>query len=265
MKHLLCCFLLLLLSGCATAQGIDEHVDMGLGRKTTIYRDQWVHRNPPEVHVEARDSGAGQSNLNVLFIPFRVTQEMPNPSIVGYTISRIFWQTWTTMQLFPSIEFTGDDTPYRRDRAIQLARLRGAELVVGGFVTYIYPGGTASDTQLAVQVEVHDARSGQLIWSMAQSGIIPVSRLNDYVLFAVKTRLPSDPMHAIAKALASDMGIVIQNWIASPAPGTRAQQMDKNVRDTLFSPRDTIPTPRNTQDEHGKREEERRIANDKAF
>lgn len=234
------------LAGCGTWRGTDEHLLLDPSGKTTIYRDTWVQRNPPEVHVQPKSRAP--SDLRVLFIPFRVTQPMDNPTILGYTTARTIWQTWLTMQIFPNMEFTGDDTPYRRDRAVQLGQMRGADMVIGGFVTYVYAGGTAGDSQMAVQVEAHDTRSGQMLWSMAQSGIVPASRTTDYFLFATKTRMPSDPLHAIAQAMASDMGRQLQDWVAGPAPMTRMQELDKDLQDTLLPPRDPVPAPRHPHD-----------------
>lgn len=243
MKRLVYLLLALFLSACATVRGIDEHIHFAPSGKSTIYRDQWVQRNPPEVHVQPVSHEG--SNLKVLFIPFRVTQPMDNPNIAGYSIARVVWQTWLTMQLFPAMEFTGDDTPYRRDRAVQLGRMRGADMVVGGFVTYLYAGGTAGDSQVAIQVEAHDTRSGQMVWSLAQSGMIPASRTTDYFLFATTNRMPSDPIHAITQALAGDMGKVIQTWTAGPAgPGTTMQEIDRKTHEALFPPRDPVPPPR---------------------
>jgi hypothetical protein len=239
-------FFTLLLSACATARGLDEHVllDPADRNAISIYRDQWVQRNPPEVHVQpASQEGAAPS---VLFLPFRVTQPMDHPNVVGYSVARIIWQTWLSMRLFPAMEFSGDDTPYRRDRAVMLGRQRGADMVVGGFVTYIYAGGTAGDSQVAVQLEAHDTHSGQLVWSLAQSGMLPAARTTDYFLFAAKTRLPSDPVHAIVQAMAGDMGKAIQNWTAGPAgPGSTMEELDKKSHTLLFPPRDPVPPPRN--------------------
>ena len=119
----------LVLAGCGTVRGIDEQVRVNPSDKTVIYRDSWVQRNPPEVHVQP--VSAAPSDLKVLFIPFRVSQPMDNPTIFGYTVARTFWQTWLTMRVFPNLEFSGDDTPYRRDRAVTLARSRGADMGVG--------------------------------------------------------------------------------------------------------------------------------------
>ncbi len=232
---------LLATSGCATMESVDEHSWLDLTDKTTIYRDQWVRRSPPEVYVRPQQEVS--EPLTALFIPFRVTQEMDDPGIAGYTISRTFWQTWLSMQLFPAIEYSGDPVPYRRDRAVALARARGADLVIGGFVTHLYAGGTAGDSQVAVQLEIHDARSGQLVWSMAQAGLMPASTTTDYFVFQTKMRLPGDPIHAISKAMALDCGEVVKRWTtgtsAKPSEGLR--KIDEDVRDALFKERDQLP------------------------
>ena len=233
-------------AGCGTVRGIDQQVRFTPSDKTVIFRDSWVQRNPPEVPVQPLS--AAPSDLKVLFIPFRVSQPMDNPTILGYTTARTFWQTWLTMQLFPNLEFSGDDTPYRRDRAVALARSRGADMVVGGFVTYVYAGGTAGDSQMAVQVEAHDARSGQMVWSMAQGGLLPASRSTDYFLFTTQSRLPSDPLHAISQVLASDMGRQLQNWVAGPSAETRMQELDRKAQDILLPPRDPVPSPRTARE-----------------
>ena len=233
---------LLLVSGCATGRGVDEHVEFSPATKSKIYRDQWVHRSPPEVHVRPAHAAGGSDK--VLFLPFRVTQPSADPNIMGYTVARVVWQTWLSMQLFPAMEFSGEPTPYRRDLAVALARQRGADIVVGGFVTYLYAGGTAGDSQLALQIEALDANSGQVIWSFAQSGLMPASRTQDYFLFSVKTRLPSDPIQAIARAIAGDTGTVIQDWLSEPTPESQTRRLDRQTRDTLFSPPDPVPAPR---------------------
>jgi hypothetical protein len=223
-------------------RGMDEQVRIDPTDKNLVYRDQWVRREPPEVHVQP--VSAPPEGLRALFIPFRVTQIMDKPIPLGYGMARTVWQTWLTMRLFPNLEFSGDDTPYRRDRAVDLGRRRGADLVIGGFVTYVYAGGTAGDSRVSLQIEAHDVPSGQLVWSMSQSGLIPASRSTDFFLFATKARMPADPLHTIVQVLASDMGREVQNWMYGVAPRTRMQEFDRDVRGALLPPRDPVPAPR---------------------
>jgi hypothetical protein len=76
--------------------------------------------------------------LTVLFMPFRVTQSISDPEIIGYSQARTVWQTWLSKRLFSIMEFDGDHGPYRRDIAINLALQKGADIAIGGFVTYCF-------------------------------------------------------------------------------------------------------------------------------
>lgn len=229
--------------GCATGQAVEERTRLDLSDKIVFYQDQWVQRTPPEVHVQPAEQPAAYAP-SVLFIPFRVTQPMEDPGMAGYTTARIIWQTWLSMQIFPAVEFTGDSVPFRRDRALELGRMRKVDMVVGGFVTHLYAGGTAGDSQLAVQIEAYDTRSGQMIWSMAQSGLMPASRTTDFFFFATRTRVPSNPLQAIAKVIAIDTGTLLQNWISGSPPQTSLERLDESVRDTLFPERNPLPASR---------------------
>lgn len=213
-KHLffLLFFLGLLgLTGCATTQFIDDSTNFELASQPTFYRNHWVRLSPAEVHIEPLHEATYAPK--VLFMPFRVTQDMEHARTAGYSASRTVWQTWTGMQIFPTMEFTGDPTPYRRDMAVMLGRKRGADLVIGGFVTYLYPGGTAGDTQIALQVEGIDTHSGQVVWSLSQSAAMPASTKKDYLLFAVREKMPSDPLYMCTKSIASDLGRYVKRWM----------------------------------------------------
>lgn len=210
-KYLVLLVLTLGLAGCATAQFIDDSSDFDLAGQPTFYRDQWVRLSPAEVLIEPAYEAFYAPK--VLFFPFRVTQDMEYARTAGYSAGRTVWQTWTSMRLFPAMEFTGDPTPYRRDMAVMMGRKRGADLVIGGFVTYIYPGGTAGDTQLSLQIEAIDTHSGQVVWSLSQSAGMPASTKKDYLLFAVKEKMPSDPLYMCTKSIALDLGKYIQRWM----------------------------------------------------
>lgn len=246
MKYPVLLFVALLLSGCSTMKAVEEQTYFELGSQPILYRDQWARRDPPQVHVRPKE--AQGSAPSALFVPFRVTQPITNPEIIGYTQARILWQTWLSMQIFPVMEFTVDSTPYRRDRALALARGKGADIVVGGFVTYYFAGGSAGDSQVALQVEIHDVHSGELVWSMAQSALMPAGLNNDFLLFATKTRLPSDPMFVLTKTMAEDMGMVIRNSLNPPAPASGLQRLDNALHrawrgEDRSNPKGPLPQP----------------------
>ncbi|MCL1915584.1 MAG: hypothetical protein FWG17_02575 [Desulfovibrionaceae bacterium] len=211
-------FAQLSLSGCSLTSGLDRRVEFDLTSKAAIYVDSEVIREPPLIHVHPVSEVGG---LKVLFMPFQMTQSTDHPEMVGYSLSRAFWQTWSSMRVFEQFEFVPDGGPFRRDMAVAYAKARGADLVIGGFVTYLLAGGTTGPSSLGVQIEGYDVSSGLLVWSMAQAGALPARRARDYIVLEVKNRLPSDPLYVIAGSLASDMGQLMRAWASSDASRTR--------------------------------------------
>ena len=221
-------FVLLLLfasTGCST---VGNHVSFEIGSQPIVYVDQWTRRDPPTVYVYPKDAAGMEPS--VYFVPFRVTQKITNPEIIGYTEARTMYHTWLSMEIFPIMEFAPEQGPYRRDRALAMARAKGADLLVGGFVTYYLAGGSTSESQVALQVEIYDAASGELICSMAQSALMPARETKDYLLFATKTRLPGDPMYAMTKTMAHDMGALLKNWFDSGKTKDGRPEARRNTR-----------------------------------
>lgn len=207
-----------LAAGCA---GVQERTRFDLAGDFTVFHDQQAKRGAPVVHVQPAD--AADAPLTALMMPFRVTQKISDPEMVGYSQARVVWQTWLAQRLFSVLEFEGNNEPYRRDRAVALARARGADLAIGGFVTYYYAGGPDADSQVALQVEILDAGSGQLVWSMAHSALMPARQVNDYLIFTTETRGPSDPMFVLAKVMAEDMAAILGRW----TPRVEGPRFDK--------------------------------------
>lgn len=208
------------LAGCASTRPFQEDISFDMSGPLTIYQNQWARRDPPLIYVHPAE--ASDTRLTAVFMPFRVTQQITQPDMIGYSQARVVWQTWLSKRLFSIMEFDGDHGPFRRDIAVSLARAKGADLAIGGFVTYYYAGGSETDSQVALQIEIYDAASGQLIWSMAQSALMPERKFNDYILFATQTRLPSDPMYALAQAIAEDTANVLARWTPVNEEATRA-------------------------------------------
>ena len=206
------------LAGCGAYQTVQDKVSFDMSAPPVILQEQWARREPPLVYVHPAEKSDAQ--FTALFMPFRVTQPITDPEMIGYSQARTVWQTWLSRRLFSVLEFDGDHGPYRRDIALALARQKGADLAIGGFVTYYYAGGSEWDSQVALQVEMYDTASGQLVWSMGQSALMPAREIKDYIIFATQTRLPSDPMHALAKTMAEDMADVLAKWVPKADKGT---------------------------------------------
>ncbi|MDL2285761.1 hypothetical protein LJB93_03355 [Desulfovibrio sp. OttesenSCG-928-F07] len=196
---------ILFLSACSVA----ESVDFDLGSKTAYHADSRVVRGEPDIYVyPVTEVG----NIKVLFVPFKVVQKIDNPEMIGYSLAKGFWNTWSGMRVFDQFEFAADTGPFRRDLAVAYARARGADMVVGGFVTHIFAGGNSSANRLTLQIEAYDVSSGLLVWSMAHGGSIPAPKNRDFIILDVKTKQPVDPMQLINSTLAVDMGKIMQEW-----------------------------------------------------
>lgn len=226
----LLCILLVAVSGCST---VNDHVSFELGTQPLVYVDQWTRRDAPVVYVYPKD--AAGMDPSVYFVPFRVTQKITNPEMIGYAEARSVYQTWLSMEIFSVMEFAPEQGPYRRDRALAMARARGADLLVGGFVTYYLAGGSTTESQLALQIEIYDTASGELVCSMAQAALMPARETKDYLLFATKTRLPGDPMQAMTMTMAQDMGKLLQGWFGSPGSGGTQQGRSETRQNTRSS------------------------------
>lgn len=204
-----------LLLGCLLLAGCGN-VNMDMASQPEVFVDNGVVRNPVQVYIQP--DRPPQAAPRTLFMPFRVTQQMENATVIGRNISYYIWQNWLQAQVFSVCEFAQTNTPYRPDMALAMARAKGADMVVGGYVTHIVDGGTTGDSSLSVAIEAYDVASGNLIWSMAQGGYIQQAKVNDYLLFAVNTRMPMSALGAIASTLAVDMGTKVKHWITPPAP-----------------------------------------------
>lgn len=204
----MCC--ILLSAGCA-------NVDADVTTQPQVYTDNTVERNPVQVYVHPDRPPAAAPRT--LFMPFRVTQHMENASTIGRNISYYVWQNWLQSQVLSVCEFAMTDVAYRPDHALAMARSKGADMVVGGYVTHIVDGGTTGDSSLSISIEAYDVATGNLIWSMAQGGYMQLAKVKDYLLFSVNTRMPMSPLGVIAAALAKDTGQEVKQWITPPPPG----------------------------------------------
>lgn len=214
----------LLFSGCGGEGG---RVNLELAGQPVYYADSAVVRAEPVVYVYPVTDVSG---IKVLFTPFRVVQAMDSPEQAGYSLSRVFWQVWSGMEVFDQFEFAAEAGPFRRDLAIAQAKRRGADMVVGGFVTQLLAGGGVGPNRVSLQIEAYDVNSGLMVWSMAHSGALnaPVSR--DFILFAVKNRIPDDALYAVVAALAEDTGQVMRRWSRAVRPEAAPAEEEKDPR-----------------------------------
>ncbi len=196
-------FFCVMLSACVT-----QSLTIRPNEQPVYYKDRLVETSPLQIYVQP--SHAPNVPPTALFIPFRVTQRMDDAVLIGEGISKQVWGTWLSEAVFPVIEWATMPVPYREDMALALAKARGADYVIGGVISYLLDGGSVDTSSISMQIDIHHAASGTLLWSMAQSALIRKVDYEDYILFAVKHRMPTDPLALVVQTIATNMAKAIK-------------------------------------------------------
>ncbi|MEG1610416.1 MAG: hypothetical protein RR317_04460, partial [Bilophila sp.] len=151
-------FFVFTLTGCGEAMHtLSDSVDFDLASQPTVRFDNWVRVSPVQVYVHPDIAPA--TPPKALFVPFRVTQQMENATSLGHNISRMVWQGWLQHKVLGTIEMAQTNQPYRPDIALALGRQRGADLVIGGYITHFIDGGTVGDSVVSIASEAYDVHS----------------------------------------------------------------------------------------------------------
>ncbi len=198
-----------------------------LGEKAVLYVDEWVRRSDPAIYV--RPENSPREPLTAVLVPLRVTQPMDQRHEVGRGVTRVLWQTWLGDQVFPGLAFDEQSSWTGPGDALRRHAASGADLVIGGTVTNIMFGGTTGETTLSLTIEIYDAHTGAMLWSMAEAGQMPSPKTMDYLLVDRTSRLPDDPLYAIATAIGHDLGEPIKAWNRPPAPEPEKDENGKPV------------------------------------
>lgn len=175
-----------------------------------LYTDSTIYRGDIQVMVHP--------NINLeqpptaLFVPLGLTQAMHDSLPVSEGVSRQVWQQFLSEGTFSTLELADMAPPYRTDLALPLARAKGADMLVGGYITYYLDGGQTGNTKISLQLEVYDVKTGDMLWSLAHAGLLPYQAARDYLLLQVKSRMPADPMSAVIAAVAGDMARLLHMW-----------------------------------------------------
>ncbi|MDR1777956.1 MAG: hypothetical protein LBR31_09045 [Desulfovibrio sp.] len=175
-----------------------------------IHIDNFVRRQPPAVYVSPR--GRLDHKPKALFVPLRFTQQISNPVSLSTLVSRQVWQVWLSLGGFEVLEFAPDYGPFETQRSLALARAKGAEFLVGGHVNHYMDGGSGGESSVSLDVEIYDVKSGNLVWHLAQGGLMEARQVHDFYLFSIKERIPGDPAGLVTRALAYDMGRRVAAW-----------------------------------------------------
>lgn len=205
---LLC--LILVTAGCARLDSSAGRGSIDLTTPGTLYSNSKIYRDDIQVMVHP--------NINLeqpptaLFVPLGLTQDMHDSLAVSEGVSRQVWQQFLREGTFSTLELADMAPPYRVDLALPLARAKGADMLVGGYITYYLDGGQTGNTKISLQLEVYDVKTGEMLWSIAQAGLLPYQPARDFLVVQVKSRMPADPMSAVIAAVAGDMATLLHMW-----------------------------------------------------
>ena len=220
LKLCLVAFIFVTLAGCARSPD-DSYSSISLaGDFSTPFQirtDNFVRRQPPAVYV--RPQAPLGHKPTALFVPLRAVQQIGNAVTFSDMLSRQIWDVWLSQGAFQTLEYAPQAGPFDRNRALAYARQKGAELLVGGVINHFMDGGAGGESSVTLGIEVYDVKTGNLLWSLFQSGLMEKEKKHDFYLFSITERNPADPSGLITRSLAWDMGNLVRKWV-NPAAVT---------------------------------------------
>jgi hypothetical protein len=207
-----------------------------LAAAPTVYASSKVYRGDmqvlvhPNINLEARPAA--------LFVPLGLTQDMADAARVSQWVSRQVWQQFLQRGAFSALELADMRPPYRAGTALPLARQLGADMLVGGYITYYLDGGMNGDSKISLQLEVYDVSNGEMLWAVAHAAMLPHADARDFLAVEVRDRMPADPMGTLVAAVASDMAELLHMWTdPEGAADFTARQRGENAGRTLLPSR----------------------------
>lgn len=211
---------LLMAGGCASTSDPAGRRNLDLTTPGTLYSDSTVYRG--EMQVMVHPNVNLEQPPTALFVPLGLTQDMHDALPVSQGVSRQVWQQFLSEGTFPTLELANMPPPYRADLALPLAQAKGADMMVGGYITYYLDGGQTGTSKISLHLEVYDVKSGDMLWSIAHAGTLPYKPVRDFLLVEVKNRMPADPMSTLIAAVAGDMATLLHMWTSPKSfQGTR--------------------------------------------
>lgn len=194
--------------------------------------DNFVRRQPPAVYVHPQ-SPIGQ-RPRALFVPLRAVQQIGNAVTFSDLLSRQIWQVWLSQGAFQTLEYAPQAGPFDRNRALALAKRKGADFVVGGVINHYMDGGSGGESSVSLGIEIYDVKTGNMIWSIAQGGLMEKQQKHDFYLFSITERNPADPSGLIVRSLAWDMGNVVKKWVDPYAGDNQSSVWDDITGNKAF-------------------------------
>lgn len=235
LKFLLAALIVTISVGCARSPD-DSYSSISLtGDFSTPFQvltDNFVRRQPPAIYVQPTTPLGYRPTA--LFVPLRMMQQMNNAVTFSDLLSRQIWQVWLSLGAFSTLEYAPQAGPFERSRALALARQKGAQILIGGFINHYMDGGSGGESSVSLAIEAYDVKTGNLIWSIAEGGLMEKEKKHDFYLFTITERNPADPSSLIVRSLAWDMGKVVLKWVDPASGNNQASTWDNITGNTAF-------------------------------
>ncbi|TVQ97729.1 MAG: hypothetical protein EA399_12630 [Desulfovibrionales bacterium] len=175
-----------------------------------VTTDAPIFRGSPLIAIYPRN--VPSAPLTALLYPMQVTQPTDIPIVLGRALGRIFWQTWSHAQVFPTFVYEEETTWPGLSRALARAKALDVDLVVRGEVPYFLSGGSKGTTSISMRLEIYDVEGGQRIWMMEHAGRMEPQPRRDFIIAHHTRRLPEEPVSSIMTILACDLAMNVGQW-----------------------------------------------------
>ena len=184
----------------------DFDLDNGIRfyKQAGLYTGEIVTRVHPTVNSSHKPTA--------LFVPLGLVQNSRDHEAVSKGVSRLVYESFLAEKTFAALEYNGYVIPYHVEDMLPVARQKGAEYLVGGVINQYFDGGATGDSRFAMQLYIYQVDSGDLMWSLHHSGVLPYKADSQFGLFTVKNRMPVNPMSTLISVVGGELARLIHYW-----------------------------------------------------
>lgn len=233
-----------LLCSCSTIKGTARYIsdsadefanvrggrsDFDLARGWRIYKDAGIYTG--EIVTRIHPTANLEEKPTALFVPLGLVQNSRDHQAISLGVSRLIYDTFLAEQTFAVLEYNDYVIPHRTEDMLPVAREKGADYLIGGIINQFYDGGAAGDSRFAVQLFVYQVESGDLMWSLHHSGVLPYKPDSDYALFKVKNRMSVNPMSTLISVVGGELATLLHYWTDQAT----MQERERKAHDESFS------------------------------
>ena len=202
--------------------------DFDLQSVFRFYKEAGVYLG--EIRTRVHPNQNLKERPTALFVPFGLVQESRDHFAVSQGVSRIIYESFLAEGTFAALEYSEYGVPYHAEYMLSYAREKGADYLVGGLINQYFDGGATGDSRFSVQLYVYHAQSGQLMWSVQHSGVLPYKPDGEFAFFTVKTRMPVNPMSTLISAVGDELALLLHYW--TDPKGMKEREMREELHNS---------------------------------